>query len=586
MVVVLGHVDSGKTSLLDKIRGTAVQLREVGGITQHIGASFFPTETLSTICGPLLVKVGGAVSVPGFLVIDTPGHEVFANLRIRGGSAADISILVVDAIKGFEVQTYESLEILRRRKVPFVIALNKIDVIPGWRRGRTQFLTDSLKLQEKSVVDDLDSRIYNAVGSLSRLGINSEAFFRVKDFTREVAIVPVSAKTGEGIPELITVLIGLTQQYLQDKLAMTLGEPKGIVLEVKEEYGLGPSVNVILLDGVLRIGQNIVMSKREGAFISHVKAIFMPKPLDEMRDPRDKFTQVDEVVAAAGVKIVTPDLEGVLAGSPVIGVDDPSKAEEAIASVEREVQSVFISTDSVGIVVKADTLGSLEAIIELLKQKGVQVRIADIGPVTRREVIEASTVRESDSLAGVILAFGVKILPDAAEEITSKGLKVFSDPIVYNLIQSYIDWVASEKEAIESKEFLTITPPCKFRILKGLTFRRSDPAIFGVEVLSGRLRHKALVMNSEGKDVGSVHEMQDKGKTISEVPATSQVAVSMTEPTIGRQVEEGEILYTVPSDKEVKLLQQRYTHRLTEDELNTLKEIIETRRKLSPLYGF
>lgn len=586
VVVVLGHVDSGKTSLLDKIRGTAVQIREVGGITQHIGASFFPTETLSKICGPLLAKVGGEVRVPGLLVIDTPGHEVFANLRMRGGSAADISILVVDAIKGFEIQTYESLDILRRRKVPFVIALNKIDRVPGWRRGTTQFLADSLKVQEKSVLDDLDSRIYTAVGALSRLGMNSEAFFRVKDFTREIAIVPVSAKTGEGIPELITVLIGLTQQYLRDRLAITLGEPKGIILEVREEFGLGPSANVILLDGVLKVGHSVVMSRREGGFLSHVKAIFMPKPLDEMRDPRDKFTEVKEVVAAAGVKIVTPDLEGVLAGSPIIGIGGPSEAEEAIRSVEREVQSVFVNTDRVGVVVKADTLGSLEAIIELLRQKEVPVRIGDIGPVTRREVIEASTVRDSDPLVGVILSFGVKTLPDASEEISSRSLKVFADPIVYNLIESYLGWVSSEKEAIESKEVLAMTPPCKFRILKGLVFRRSNPAIFGVEVVSGKLRQKAVVMNLEGKDVGSVHEIQDKGKSISEAQTGSQVAVSMTEPVVGRQIDEGEILYAVPSDKEAKILREKYLHRLSEDERDTLNEIIETRRKVFPLYGF
>ncbi|MCL5068460.1 MAG: GTP-binding protein, partial [Thaumarchaeota archaeon] len=233
VVVVLGHVDSGKTSLLDKIRGTGVQAREVGGITQHIGASFFPADTLKQICGVLLQTIGGGdIKVPGLLVIDTPGHEVFTNLRSRGGSAADISILVVDVQKGLEMQTYESLEILKRRKVPFVVALNKVDSISGWRKGSSNFVTQSIKNQDKSVIDILDQKIYTVVGELSRQGFNSEALYRIKDFRKEVAIVPVSARTGEGIPELIAVLVGLTQVYLQRRLAVSPSAlSRGIVLE-------------------------------------------------------------------------------------------------------------------------------------------------------------------------------------------------------------------------------------------------------------------------------------------------------------------------------------------------------------------
>jgi len=174
IVVVLGHVDSGKTSLLDKIRKTAVQARESGGITQHIGASIFPKETLIEICCTLLSKVGGDIKVPGILVIDTPGHEVFSNLRIRGGSAADFSIIVTDVMKGVEAQTVESLEILRQRRVPFVVALNKIDMISGWKPGSNSFVTESLKRQSPSVIEILDRQLYTVVGSLSRLGFRSE----------------------------------------------------------------------------------------------------------------------------------------------------------------------------------------------------------------------------------------------------------------------------------------------------------------------------------------------------------------------------------------------------------------------------
>ncbi|HEY1249498.1 MAG TPA: translation initiation factor IF-2, partial [Nitrososphaera sp.] len=395
VVVVLGHVDSGKTSLLDKIRGTAVQAREVGGITQHIGASFFPIEIIKQISGNLYLNLAKSqAQVPGLLVIDTPGHEVFANLRIRGGSAADIAIVVVDANKGLEAQTIESLEILRRRKVPFVIALNKLDLISGWRNTGDNSLSNEILKQDQITQSILDEKIYGVVGSLSRLGYTSEAFWRVKDFTREVAVVPVSAATGRGIPELLVVLIGLTQQYLGQKLERHDGPARGIVLEVNEEIGLGPSANIIILDGILKQGASIIVAKRDASIVTKAKALLVPKPLDEMRDPRDKFMPVTEVAAAAGLKITSPDLEGVLAGSPIYVLEKKEDEARLKTMLHSEVNAAFINTESNGVTLKCDTIGSIEAITDMLNKANVAIQSADIGYITRRDVIAASAVKE------------------------------------------------------------------------------------------------------------------------------------------------------------------------------------------------
>jgi translation initiation factor 5B len=587
VVVVLGHVDSGKTSLLDKIRGTAVQAREVGGITQHIGASFFPAQTLKQICGPLLKSFGGGdIRVPGLLVIDTPGHEIFANLRSRGGSAADISILVVDIQKGLEQQTYESLEILKQRKVPFVVALNKIDTISGWRKGKTTFVTQSVNEQQKSVQDILDEKIYTVVGSLSRAGFNSEALYRVKDFTKEIAIVPISARTGEGIPELMAVLVGLTQVYLQKRLTISENsQARGIVLEIKQEGGLGTTANVILLSGKLSVGDQIVVAKKEGAIGTRIKAIFMPKPLDEMRDPRDKFRSVESVNAAAGLKIATPDLEDVLAGSPILAADE-SDLIAAKRAVESEVKQVLVSSELNGIILKADALGSLEAFAEMLKRRQIPVRRADLGQVTRHDVVEASAVRKNDKYHGVILAFNVKTLPDAEAAASDGKVMIFSDQIVYNLIERYSNWVSEETEKERNAGLESLTPLCKFQFLKGFVFRRNDPAVFGVEIMRGKLRQKAHVMNSDGKSIGTIHQIQEEGKTIQEAGKGKQVAVSITGPTIGRQVNEGEILFTLPSDTEVKTIREKYLNALSGEESELLDEIIKVRRKAVPLYSY
>jgi translation initiation factor 5B len=555
-------------------------------MTQHIGASFFPTETLLQICGPLLKKVGGSIKVPGLLVIDTPGHEAFSNLRSRGGSAADIAILVVDITRGFEAQTYESVEILSRRRVPFVVALNKIDRLPGWRSASTPYLTESLKKQDKAVLEELDARIYSVVGSLSRLGFRSEAYYRVKDFSREVAIVPVSAKTGEGIPELIMVLVGLTQHYLTKRLTTSEEQTRGIVLEMREEAGLGLTANVILLDGVLKVGDTVAMVKRDGAFKTKVRGLFLPKPLDEMRDPRDRFTPVEEVRAAAGVKIAAPDLEGVLAGSPIVGLVSEDRWEEVKKAIESEVSKIFIKTDTLGVIVKADTLGSLEAITDMLKRQGVPIRIADVGAITKRDVVEASMVAKEDPYLGVILGFNVKILPDAQEAIEAERVKVFNESIIYNLIEGYTRWVQEEKEKAAAREFNTLTPVCKFKVLEGFIFRRSNPAIFGIEVLVGKLRQKVQVMNSDGKVVGTVHQIQDKGKPIEEAPRGAQVAISMMEPMVGRHIFENDILYTLPKEAEVKTLREKYLNRLSTEEQQVLDEIIQIRKKVQPTYPY
>jgi translation initiation factor 5B len=588
VVVVLGHVDSGKTSLLDRIRGTAVQAREVGGITQHIGASFFPIETIRKVTGDLYDKIStSGTQIPGILVIDTPGHEVFATLRVRGGSAADIAIIVVDANKGFEAQTEESIEILKKRKVPFVIALNKTDTITGWRKEPSgNSISKAVSHQDQTVQSTLDEMIYNVVGSLSRSGYNSEAFWRIKSFTKEVAIVPVSAKTGVGIPELLAVLIGLTQQYLSRKLERHVEEGRGIVLEVGDEVGLGPSANVILFDGTLRQGSTIVVATRSNAIVTRVKAILLPKPLDEMRDPRDKFRRVSEVISAAGVKITSPDLTGVMAGSPLFVLNQREDEDRLRAAVEAEVKNTFVNKDIHGVILKCDTIGSIEAITDLLMKQKIPIRTADIGHITRRDVIEASAVREKDRYLGVILGFNVRVLDDARREAQERQIMIFDEKIIYNLVRSYFDWTAYQKEHQDVILFNEIPPVCKFQFLKNFVFRRNDPAVFGAEILVGRLRQKVPVLNEEGKKIGIIHQIQESGKNMEEAAKGMQVALSIRGPTIGRHINEGDIFYTDLNSRQAKILIERFMHKLNEEEKDVLNQIVSLKRKDDELFAY
>ena len=588
VLVVLGHVDSGKTSLLDTIRGTGVQAREAGGITQHIGASFFPIDTIKQLTGPLYEKLAKSESpVPGLLVIDTPGHEVFANLRSRGGSAADIAIVVIDANKGFEQQTFESIEILKRRKVPFVVALNKVDMITGWRRINSTYVTEQVKAQDSSVTTMLDERIYNVVGSLSKLGYNSEGFWRVKDFTKEVAIVPVSAAKNIGIPELLAVVVGLSQQFMAKRLERREGPARGIILEIKEEIGLGPSANLVLIDGILRVGNNIIVAKRDRAVVTRIKALLLPKPLDEMRDPRDKFKPVAEVVSAAGVKITSPDLEGVLAGSPLYVLENKEEETRLRPIVEDEIKNTIVAdNDTQGVILLCDTIGSLEAIRDMLGKAEIPIQKADIGHITRRDVLAASAVKEKNRYLGVILGFNVKILEEANREAQERGIQVFSERVIYNLVRNYTDWVSYQREHEDSILFNEIPPICRFQFMKGFVFRRNFPAVFGAEIQIGKLRQKVEVINEVGKRIGIIHQIQENGKPIDEATQGEQVAVSIKEISVGRHINEGDIFYTNLKSKEAKLLLERFSARLTPDEKSLLDKIIEMKRRVDPSYAY
>jgi translation initiation factor 5B len=585
IVCMLGHVDTGKTSLLDKIRGTAVQMREAGGLTQQIGASYFPFDTLVAITQKLMQNVNFNVKVPGLLVVDTPGHEAFANLRSRGGSVADIAILVVDAMHGFENQTYESLNILKSRKVPFIIAANKIDRIDGWKSEENRPFMQSYKTQTKWVQEDLDNRLYNMMGALSREGISSERFDRVRDFTKNVAIVPVSAKTGEGIGELLAVLIGLTQQYLEQKLQFTEGPAEGTVLEVREEVGLGITLNAIIYNGTLHAEDTIVIGGKEGPITTKIRAILVPQPLEEIRDSKKKFNSISEVHAAAGIKIAAPDIDDAIPGSPLIAVGGEVSLEQAIEAVAAEMERVKVQTEQTGIMVKTDTLGSLEAIVESLRNKDIPIRVADIGDVSRRDVMEALSVKHEDPFLGVILAFNVKILPDAEKEARDQKVPLFWNDIIYNLMDEYIRWADDEREAKARKEFDILVKPGKFEIMDGYVFRRAKPAIFGAKILSGHITTNVNCINQNGEKIGRISQIQDSGKAIPRADKGKEVAVAMPQPIVGRHIKERDLLYVDIPEKDARLLRTKFADRLTEGAQEALQELIELKRKTDILWA-
>lgn len=584
IVSVLGHVDHGKTTLLDFIRGSAIAQKEAGGITQHIGATEIPMEVIENICGDFIGKLDIKDKMPGLFFIDTPGHEAFTTLRKRGGALADLAILIVDTNEGFKPQTYEALNILKMYKTPFIVAASKIDKIYGWEVQENSTFMGSYQKQAKSVQEKLDTNIYELVGILHNEGFESERFDRVQNFAKQVSIIPMSAKTGEGIAELLTMLMGLAQQYLQKQLQIETDSPaKGTVLEIKEETGLGVTLDVVIYDGILRKNDVIALTTINDVITTKIRSLLKPRPLEEIRESKKRFQKVDEVVAAAGVKIVAPKIENVISGSPLRVAK--SNFEDVKEEILQEMESIKIDTREMGVLVKADTLGSLEALVNMLKDLDIPIRTADIGDVSRRDVVNASIVKKEDALHGVIIAFNVKVLPSAAEELKNLEVKLFSADVIYQLTEDYEKWLKAALERRREQWIEAIIRPAKIRIIPKLVFRYSKPAIAGIEVLGGTVKKDYSLMREDGSPVGKVESMQDKGDNLKSASKGQKVAMAIKEAVFDRDFEEGETLYVNIPEKHYKILESELKGKLSEDELDILQEIGDIKRKENPSWG-
>jgi len=580
IIAFLGHVDTGKTSLQDYIRESTMAEREAGFITQHVGASSVPLDTIKRICGPLLNTLKLDITLPGLLFIDTPGHEAFTTLRKRGGNLADIAVLVIDINEGFKPQTLESIKILRNSKTPFIVACNKIDLIHGFIHKKEP-LAKLLESQNDTYKKHFDEKFYKIVGQFyDEFQVNAERFDRVDDYTKTICIVPCSAKTGDGIPELLMILTGLAQRFLSECLACNVdGFAKGTILEVREDKGIGKSMDVIIYDGTIKTNDIIVIGGVDQPIVTKVRSLFEPKPLSEMRDKKSKFIPTKQVYAATGVKISAPDTENVIAGMPLRSTDQKN-LEQVKEEIQKEVQEVLIETDGEGVIIKADTLGSLEALVHLLKDKGISIRLAGVGNISKKDINEAESNYEKDPFSSVVLGFNIT----DESGYTNKNVKVILSNIIYKLIDDFEEWRDEAKKAIEARELDNLVRPAKIEVLKGYVFRQSNPAIIGVEVSRGKIKTGMPVMNNEGKIISEIKSIQHMKDSLSEAEKGMQVAISLPSVTVGRQVKEGDIIYSAVPDAHFKKMKELKQY-LSKEEVEVLKEIAIIMRKENPTWG-
>ena len=570
IVTVCGHVDHGKTSILDCLRDSCVQENEKGGITQKISFTSYPIEQLKHAC-PLIEKSGIKLNIPGFLLIDTPGHAAFTNLRKRGGSLADLAVLVIDINEGIKPQTAEVIQILKMNKTPFLIALNKIDNISGWRKLDNS-LKNSIESQSQNVRQVFDERYMTLIGSLNSHGFESDLFYNIKDFTKKIALVPCSAKTKEGIPELIMMLCGLSQKYLTNKLKLN-DDAKGVMLEIKKEKSTNYN-EAILYDGELSKKDEIAVANFEGEPI-----ITKIRILEEIQPLCAKFKPVEKIQASTGIRMQLIEKTNILPGMPFVVY---KKDKEKIKQMFKKEISESIKTDKNGIIAKADSLGSLEALLVLLRQNKIPVLKTGIGTINKTDLISAKANLDINELDAVILGFNVS--PDEEVEGSTGRVKILTEEVIYKLIENLVKFREEKRKEIEKRRLMELTTLCKLKILPQYVFRNTKPAIFGVKIEAGKLRSGINLIDNDEDKIGRVKNIQSENKSVQEATENSEVAISISGINFERQLKNKEFLYSEISESQFRKFKKN-KDLLSENEKKILQEIAEIKRKRKDGWG-
>ncbi|MBS3085201.1 translation initiation factor IF-2 [Candidatus Pacearchaeota archaeon] len=571
IVTVCGHVDHGKTSILDSLRGSSVQTGEAGGITQKISFTSCPISKLKSTY-PLIEKKGVKLEIPGFLFIDTPGHAAFSNLRKRGGSLADLAVLVIDINEGIKPQTSEVIQILKHNKTPFIIALNKIDNISGWKK-QADSLKENIEKQAINIRQRFDEKLFTLIGSLHSYGFEADLFYNIADFTKKVALVPCSAKTKEGLQELIMVLCGLSQKYLTDRL--TLGkEAKGIILEVKQIKSVNYAES-ILYDGILNKDDEIAIASFDKPIITKIRILEEVEPLSA------KFKVKQQVQAATGLRMQLMQKQEVLPGMPFVLYKEN---KEQIEKEFKKQVSDAIKTDNQGIIVKADSLGSLEALLTLLKQQKIPILKAGIGNINKSDVINAKANLGINELDAIVIGFNVEIEEDAKEAEISDKIKIFTNDIIYKLIENLAEFRIEKQKQIEKARLMQLATICKLEILPQYMFHNSNPAIFGVRITGGKLISGLPLMNDKGEKASRIKNIQSEKKSVQEAFETMEVAISLPGMNFERKLKDIKNLYSDLSESQFKKFKKN-KDLLNQNEIKILQEIAEIKRKQNPSWG-
>jgi translation initiation factor IF-2 len=389
VVAVLGHVDHGKTTLLDAIRKTNIALGEHGGITQKIGASEIE-----------IVHDGQKRKIT---FIDTPGHEAFSQMRGRGAQAADIGLLIVSSVDGVMPQTKESIQLLKNSKIPYLAVLTKSD--------------DPSKQVEKTKQQLLKEEVM------------------LEGYGGDVPVIEVSGKTGEHVKELLDLILLVYEMRKEANFYpfKRKGTLMGIVIESKLDKNSGPRATVVVKNGVLKVRSEIFAGEIKGK----VRGLISDagKHLEEV--------SVGEAVEVLGFEKV-PSVGSVVTETPKVAASFTHKEEVPVNKLPESPFEVE-NQNVLSIVLCADSAGSLEAIMNAVPKGNLQFVIQKTGEVDVSDILFAK------STGSIVLGFNVKIKPEIAKLAKTEKVLVKTYTIIYEMIDEVSDFVQGKLEALQEE---------------------------------------------------------------------------------------------------------------------------------------
>ena len=582
--VILGHVDTGKTTFLDKLRGTSIQSKEAGGITQHIGATYFPKEYLETKISESDWLINMPINIPGLIIIDTPGHEAFKNLRNRGSSLCDIAIVIIDLVHGLEQQTKESINILKEGNCKFIFVLNKIDRLYGWKTHLELDIKTNIASQNINTIDEFKSRLDKIIVQIMELGLNAKLYWENDSIEDTINIIPISAISGEGIPDLLSNLITYSENYLTSNITIS-DNFKCTVMESSQINGYGLSIDAILISGKLSQGDKIIISTSSGPVETIVKNILTSPPNNDSRI-KSEYIQHKSIDGAIAVKLVANDIDKILSGTPIFKLTDTniSSKQEIIKLTKESInQSQKIKLDNEGIIIHSSTLGSLEALIQFLRYEckpPILISQANIGPITKKDVVKTFiSTKRLEKEYNTILGFDVEIDKEAQIEADKCGTKIFTAEIIYHLFDKFIKYkeqlIKIKKDEVRPNTVF----PCILKILPNCIYNKKNPLIFGVDILEGNLHlGTPLIIPSTKTFIGKVTSIQNDHKDITIGKKGTSVCIKVENsenPLInyGKQFTHELNLYSKISKESNNLLNTYFKDELLKDDNELLLEM-------------
>lgn len=560
VVSVLGHVDHGKTALLDGIRESDIRNYEPGGITQHVEVTNVPSEVIESFIGN-----NYEVSVPGFVMIDTPGHGAFSVSRRRGGEFADIAVLVIDITNGVQPQTKESLEILRENKTPFVVALNKIDKLPGWN-GSVEDSTDRFQ-------SELRERTYKITGELHNFGFSSELYDNIGDFSDTVAMVPVSAQSMYGVDTVCSMIVGLTQEFLSGQLEVKEDDVSGVVLDLTNHQGFGTVVDVLLYEGRISEGDELFVENSSRK--RKVRSILTPQDMGNSRRSSGSFRKASSITAATFARLALDNTDNIQTGD-IMSSEEQKTGSDMEESIEYDDKGVFVC---------AETTGSLAAIVEHMRDENYKVYDGKVGRVSKFDVTKVASMQKG--YHQVVISFGTDATESAEKFADEEDVKIVTGNVIHQLVDNYEEIYKSERfDDIESYENLEL--PARIKVLDEYVINRSNPAIVGVEVLEGCLQvGSKLTIGLEEYDdiIGTVQRIEVDGDTRESIDSGQRASLSISGCTVGRDFETDDILLGKISEKSARYITKKFDHKASEDVLNLTEEIKDSQQEWYPFWG-